>query len=279
MAYLMPALDAAAPAGVPAYRPVWLLLSPLCAIHTILTFVHTVDVRLLAADRQRWALAFMAIASFYSVALGEKAYPFGLLIFLVTTVLTAWTFDWFVSALVLVASCLIVAYYEIPPIHSFRMEPRELLFFLGYTSAALVGSVLAGTGKTRAPVQVIPSGPASSTLATAECGRVFALTCDENGALLKVSREFLQFTGRNQHGIEGFRWLQTVHRSDRGYLGAILQKGTGVMRSRLRDARGSYRWFEILVEPRFWSVADQNSENEQFRKLLIVTATEDTDQS
>ena len=221
----------------------------------------------------------MAAASLYSVALGEKAYPFGLLIFLVTTVLTAWTFDWFVSALVLVASCLIVAYYEIPPIHSFRMETRELIFFLGYTSAALVGSILVGAGKSRPSVQVFSSRSASPALATAECERLLVLTCDENGALLKVSHEFLQFTGRNQHRIEGFRWLETIHRSDRGHLGVILQKGSGVLRGRIHNAGGSYRWFEIVVEPRFWSVQDQNSGNEQFRKSLIVTATEDSDQS
>lgn len=240
---------------------------------------HTVGVRLLAADRQRWALAFLAVASLYSVLLGEKAYPFGLVLFLVTIVLTAWTFDWLVSVLALGASCLVAIYYVIPPIHSFRMETRELLFFLGYTSAALFGSILVRVRKNRAPVQVIPSRSALPAMAIAECGESFVLVCDESGALLKVSQDFLQFTGKHPRRIQGFRWLEAIHRSDRGHLGKLLQKGRGVLRCRVRGGGGAYRWFEAVIEPRFWSVTDQDSGAEQFRKTLIVTAHEDIDQN
>jgi PAS domain-containing protein len=224
-------------------------------------------------------LAFLAVASLYSVLLGEKAYPLGLVLFLVTIVLTAWIFDWFVSVLALGATCLVVTYFVIPPAHSFRMESREFIYFLGFAAAALSGSVLVRIYKARVPVQVIPSRAASPAIGASQRVESPVLVCDESGALLKVSQNFLQFTGKNRRRIAGFQWLETIHRSDRGYMGKLMQKGRGVLRCRIRSAGGTYRWFEIAVEPRFWSITDQTSGAGQFRKTLIVTATLDTDQS
>lgn len=233
---------------------------------------QTLLMRPLAAERQRWMLGFLVISSVYSAVVGESLYPYSLLLALLSVIVAASIFNRVATVITLGISCLVVAYFVIPPVFSFRMEGRELLFFIAYVSAALVGCVAM---QLRRHVTDVSGRDQGSSYA--EARSEFVLTCDSEGALLLISPELLAFTGRRQNQVEGFLWLGSVATTDRGRLVSVIQSGHGKLQCRFIDVAGQNRSFDVSVESRYWTVSQQLPPERFFRKTVVLIATEVVD--
>lgn len=237
--------------------------------------------------RQSGALAFVAIAACYAALLGRHAYPFSLPVFLLAVIAAARVFGWLASATALGASCVIVTYFVIPPMFSFRMEGKELWWFSGYTLSALLAGAtisvwrkpwIATSGLGEEDGAAEPANPE----AKAEEKARFALTCTAEGSLVELSLECRRYTGASPAHYAGFRWLELVHRNDRNrvvdVIGLQKQPEKPVL-CRFRRADGQYRWFEIVAEPGSWTATEQSQPvARRVTDQVVLTAVEvDTD--
>jgi len=219
---------------------------------------QTYVMRVVAEDRPKWMLGNLLIASAYSAAIGEELYPYSLLLFLFSVIVAASIFGRVATTATLVVSCLVVAYFVIPPVFSFRIRGGEFPFFVAYVSAAMAGCAVMQL-RHRASRARTASGVAATTS--------FVLTCDSEGRLQSISPELLKLTGRNHGQVEGFQWLSCVRPHDRAGLVRIIQLGSGDTRCCFIDATGTNRAVDVLVESRF-------SSERLFRKIVLLTVTE-----
>ncbi len=79
---------------------------------------------------------------------------------------------------------------------------------------------------------------------------------DEGGNCTYLNRSWYEFTGQDEHGAEGFGWLDAVHPDDRGWSGDVFREANARrvpfrLEYRLRRGDGSYRWAIDAASPRF----------------------------
>lgn len=216
----------------------------------------------LASDRQKWMFGILVIASFYSAAIGEGVYLYSLLLFLLSVLVAASIFGRIATAATLVVSCLVVAYFVIPPVFSFRMEGWELLFFVVYVSAALIGCAVMQFRRHASHGRQASSDVQAKT--------IFAVTFDSEGGLHSTSSELLTFTGKRRNQVEGFQWLSCVSPHDRRRLVEVIQRGKGELRCQFIDVTRTHRSLNVSVESRYPS-------DRLFRRTVMLTVTEIAD--
>ncbi len=114
---------------------------------------------------------------------------------------------------------------------------------------------------------------------TAEIERAgFVVICDAEGSLVELSAAGRRFTGASPAHYSGFRWLELVHRDERDKIVELIGDASAAVtpqRCRIRRFDGEFRWFQILVEPRSWSVIDErHPEPRQVNERVVLTAIE-----
>lgn len=222
-------------------------------------FRQTYVVQTLASDRQKWIFGIALVASAYSAAIGEELYPYSLLLFLFVVLVAASMFGRIATAATLVISCLAVAYFVVPPVFSFRMEGWELLLFVAYVSAAVIGSVTIQS-RTLASAR-------REELTVVDAGSSLILVFDSERGLRSTSTAFLAFTGKRSDQLEGFLWLRCVGAGDRDRLVRLIRRGRGKMLCDFIDASGAAEPLHVSVESRFQLPR-------LFRKTVTLTVTE-----
>lgn len=185
----------------------------------------------------------MALATIYAMVLGERAYPFNAILFLIAVVASAWMFDWVASVTAIASSVLILAYFCVPPLYSFRTSQHGVALLMVFAAtAAAIGAII---HHRKGAVKITAASAAASF------GGVPALkiewTCDSDGAVLSSSPEWRAFVGEG--AAQGFRWLASVHPSDRNCVIDLLAgKVDCIPRCRLRGVNGQYAVFSIGAE-------------------------------
>jgi PAS domain S-box-containing protein len=234
------------------------------------------------SQRHGGALAFVAVAACYAALLGKLAYPYSIPVFLIAVIAAARVFGWMASATALGASSVILSYFVIPPIFSFRLEGRPLSFFIGYAAAAFAGSAAISAWKDPWIVSAALSDGDRGEFrfpGSAETERAhFVVTCDAEGSLLDLSAEGRRFTGASSAHYSGFRWLELVHKNERRKIVELIGRPSAAgarQRCRFRRFDGEFRWFEILVEPRAWNVIEQEqADTKKVNQRMVLSATE-----
>jgi PAS domain S-box-containing protein len=79
-------------------------------------------------------------------------------------------------------------------------------------------------------------------------------TCTADGACDYVSRQWLDFTGREEEAQLGYGWVEVVHPDDRASLLETWRRAVETLapydaEARIRAADGSYRWFKQRAVP------------------------------
>lgn len=178
--------------------------------------------------------------------LDESMYPFSLLLSFLAIIVAASLFSRVATAVTVGISGLVLAYFVVPPVFSFRMESRALGFFLLYCTAALIGCVT---------VQVRRRKHKASL--AAEIPELFdrspnlVLACNPDCSLLETNEAVRAFAAKRSGHLRGFLWLSLVAAADRPRVISAIRHGrNGDFPFYLIDGLGVAHAFHLSVRSR-----------------------------
>ncbi len=174
-------------------------------------------------------------------------YPLTVFLLLVCVIVTSSIVNRIVTVAMLVVSSAFISYCVIPLVASFQMEPRGVVLFVAYSSVAVVGCAVIQLTRTMAAMTTNASPDRSVTVGDRTR---FVIRCDREGRLAVASPELVGLVGRQNTGVKGFWWLDSIAYADRPHVVVAIRTGQRKKtRFRLRDASGVYHWFELSIGP------------------------------
>ncbi len=142
------------------------------------------------------------------------------------------------GAFLVLVSALLLDYFFIPPVNSFRVTAAGIILLVTYLAVAILVYMASAHRGPFTPSATKYNGPG------------LRWVCDAEGELLSVSASWTSFTGLAANASSGFQWLTRIHPADREEVNRLFRRnilGLNKTRCRILHDTGEYEPFTLTA--------------------------------